>query len=109
MPPRNTSRRTNKVIEDPAVTDYLAQIGARLTKNLPLTKLRFQFFLVAAKRERRRESLHGLLSKQQLSPPLRSNIRHLRVSLTCPKLMSLFFRVRLQCCVSPAMGSACLS
>jgi len=35
-----------RVIEDPAVTDQLAQIGARLSKNLPLTKLKFQFFLV---------------------------------------------------------------
>src|ERR1044072_7557305 len=35
-----------KVIDAPAVTNSLTQIGARLTKNLPLTKLRFQFFLV---------------------------------------------------------------
>ena len=35
-----------RVIEDPAITDYLTQIGARLSKNLPLTKLKFQFFLV---------------------------------------------------------------
>src|SRR5882724_4960570 len=35
-----------RVIEDQAVTQYLSQIGERLTKNLPLTKLRFQFFLV---------------------------------------------------------------
>lgn len=35
-----------RVIEDQAVTQYLSQIGERLTANLPLTKLRFQFFLV---------------------------------------------------------------
>lgn len=35
-----------RVIEDQAVTQYLTQIGERLTRNLPLTKLRFQFFLV---------------------------------------------------------------
>ena len=35
-----------RVIEDPAVTQYLTEIGERLTRNLPLTKLRFQFFLV---------------------------------------------------------------
>jgi hypothetical protein len=34
------------VIEDTAVTGYLAQLGERLTKQLPLNKLRFQFFLV---------------------------------------------------------------
>src|SRR5215813_814311 len=35
-----------KVIEDPEVTAYLTTIGERLTKQLPLTRLRFQFFLV---------------------------------------------------------------
>ena len=35
-----------RVIEDHEVTQYLTQIGQRLTANLPLTKLRFQFFLV---------------------------------------------------------------
>jgi len=35
-----------RIIEDQAVTQYLTQIGERLTRNLPLTKLRFQFFLV---------------------------------------------------------------
>ena len=34
------------VIEDPEVTDYLSKIGERLTKNLPINRLRFQFFLV---------------------------------------------------------------
>ena len=35
-----------RIIEDQTVTQYLTQIGERLTRNLPLTKLRFQFFLV---------------------------------------------------------------
>ncbi|HEX5875286.1 MAG TPA: M48 family metalloprotease [Pyrinomonadaceae bacterium] len=35
-----------RVIEDPDVTAYLTAIGQRLTKHLPLNKLRFQFFLV---------------------------------------------------------------
>ncbi|HEU4510311.1 MAG TPA: M48 family metalloprotease [Pyrinomonadaceae bacterium] len=35
-----------RVIEDPDVTAYLTAIGERLTKHLPLNKLRFQFFLV---------------------------------------------------------------
>src|SRR5207244_13026594 len=35
-----------RVIEDEAVTQHLSQIGERLTANLPLSKLRFQFFLV---------------------------------------------------------------
>lgn len=35
-----------RVIEDPELTAYLTAIGERLTKNLPLNKLRFQFFLV---------------------------------------------------------------
>lgn len=35
-----------KVIEDPEVTAYLTTIGERLTRHLPLNKLRFQFFLV---------------------------------------------------------------
>lgn len=39
-------QRNYKVIEDPEVTAYLKTIGERLTKNLPLNKLRFQFFLV---------------------------------------------------------------
>jgi len=39
-------QKNHRVIEDLAVTEYLTQIGSRLTKNLPLTKLRFQFFLV---------------------------------------------------------------
>src|SRR5258707_9128810 len=39
-------QKNYRVIEDPAVTRYLAQIGERLTRNLPLTKLQFQFFLV---------------------------------------------------------------
>ncbi len=34
------------VIEDPEVTDYLTKIGERLTKHLPINRLRFQFFLV---------------------------------------------------------------
>lgn len=35
-----------KVVEDPEVTAYLTSIGNRLTKNLPINRLRFQFFLV---------------------------------------------------------------
>jgi WD40 repeat protein len=35
-----------RVIEDQSVIQYLSQIGERLTANLPLTKLRFRFFLV---------------------------------------------------------------
>lgn len=39
-------QRNYKVIEDPEVTDYLTKIGERLTKHLPINRLRFQFFLV---------------------------------------------------------------
>ena len=39
-------QRSYKVIEDPEVTAYLTAIGNRLTKHLPLNRLRFQFFLV---------------------------------------------------------------
>lgn len=39
-------QKNYKVIEDPAVTEYLTKIGNRLTQHLPITKLRFQFFLV---------------------------------------------------------------
>src|SRR5829696_5046080 len=39
-------QRNYKVIEDPEVTAYLKTIGERLTRNLPLNQLRFQFFLV---------------------------------------------------------------
>lgn len=39
-------QKNYKVIEDTAVTDYLVNIGNKLAKHLPLTKLRFQFFLV---------------------------------------------------------------
>lgn len=39
-------QRNYKVIEDPEITTYLKTIGERLTKNLPLNRLRFQFFLV---------------------------------------------------------------
>ncbi len=39
-------QRNYKVIEDTEVTDYLTAIGNKLLKHLPLTKLRFQFFLV---------------------------------------------------------------
>ncbi|HEX7335126.1 MAG TPA: M48 family metalloprotease [Pyrinomonadaceae bacterium] len=39
-------QRNYKVIEDPEITEYLKTIGERLTQNLPLNKLRFQFFLV---------------------------------------------------------------
>ncbi|HEX5601193.1 MAG TPA: M48 family metalloprotease, partial [Pyrinomonadaceae bacterium] len=34
------------VIEEPELTDYLTKIGERLTKHLPINRLRFQFFLV---------------------------------------------------------------
>lgn len=34
------------MIEDPEVTEYLTKIGERLTKHLPINRLRFQFFLV---------------------------------------------------------------
>ena len=39
-------QRNYRVIEDPEVTDYLTKVGARLTKHLPINRLRFQFFLV---------------------------------------------------------------
>ena len=39
-------QRNYKIIDDPEITTYLKTIGDRLTKNLPLNKLRFQFFLV---------------------------------------------------------------
>ncbi|HEU4833271.1 MAG TPA: M48 family metalloprotease, partial [Pyrinomonadaceae bacterium] len=39
-------QRQYRVIEDPEVTEYLTKIGERLTKHLPINKLRFQFFLV---------------------------------------------------------------
>jgi hypothetical protein len=39
-------QRNHRVIEDPQVTAYLTSIGERLTKYLPLNKLKFQFFLV---------------------------------------------------------------
>lgn len=39
-------QRNYRVVEDPEVTSYLTAIGERLTKHLPLNKLRFQFFLV---------------------------------------------------------------
>src|SRR5512138_3188212 len=39
-------QRNYKVIEDPEITTYLKTIGERLTRNLPLNRLRFQFFLV---------------------------------------------------------------
>lgn len=39
-------QKNYRVIDDESVTKYLGQIGERLTANLPLTKLRFQFFLV---------------------------------------------------------------
>lgn len=35
-----------RIIEDVELTAYLARIGERLAKHLPLTKLHFQFFLV---------------------------------------------------------------
>ncbi len=35
-----------RIIEDAELTAYLTSIGERLAKHLPLTKLRFQFFLV---------------------------------------------------------------
>ncbi len=39
-------QRNYRVIEDAELTAYLRTIGERLTKNLPLNRLRFQFFLV---------------------------------------------------------------
>ena len=39
-------QRNYRVIEDPEVTEYLTSIGQRLTKHLPINRLRFQFFLV---------------------------------------------------------------
>jgi hypothetical protein len=39
-------QHNHAVIEDPEVTAYLTTIGERLTKHLPLNRLRFQFFLV---------------------------------------------------------------
>ncbi len=39
-------QRNYKVIEDAELTAYLTSIGNRLTKHLPLNRLRFQFFLV---------------------------------------------------------------
>jgi WD40 repeat protein len=39
-------QRNYRVIEDADVTAYLASIGDRLIKNLPINRLRFQFFLV---------------------------------------------------------------
>lgn len=39
-------QRDYRVIEDTEVTAYLTKIGERLTKHLPLNKLKFQFFLV---------------------------------------------------------------
>ena len=39
-------QRQYHVIEDPEIIDYLSKIGERLTKNLPINRLRFQFFLV---------------------------------------------------------------
>jgi peptidase M48-like protein len=35
-----------RVIEDPDVTGYLTKIGEKLAKHVPLTQVRFQFFLV---------------------------------------------------------------
>jgi WD40 repeat protein len=35
-----------RVVEDVALTSYLTRIGGRLSQHLPLTNLRFQFFLV---------------------------------------------------------------
>jgi hypothetical protein len=35
-----------RVIEDPALTEYLSRIGERLVKHLPITGMRLQFFLV---------------------------------------------------------------
>jgi hypothetical protein len=35
-----------RIIEDSELTGYLTRIGERLSKHLPLTKLRFRFFLV---------------------------------------------------------------
>ncbi|HSE16139.1 MAG TPA: M48 family metalloprotease [Pyrinomonadaceae bacterium] len=39
-------QKNYRVIEDPEITDYLTKIGERLTKHLPINRLRFQFFLV---------------------------------------------------------------
>jgi hypothetical protein len=39
-------QRDHHVIEDPDVIQYLTRIGERLSKHLPLNRLRFQFFLV---------------------------------------------------------------
>ncbi|HSL55410.1 MAG TPA: M48 family metalloprotease, partial [Pyrinomonadaceae bacterium] len=39
-------QRNYRVIEHPEVTEYLTSIGQRLTKHLPINRLRFQFFLV---------------------------------------------------------------
>lgn len=38
-------QRDHRVIDDEALTQYLRRIGERLTKHLPPTTLRFQFFL----------------------------------------------------------------
>jgi WD40 repeat protein len=40
------TQRQYHVIEDPEVTEYLTKIGERLTKHLPINRLRFQFYLV---------------------------------------------------------------
>jgi WD40 repeat protein len=39
-------QKNYRVIEDPEITDSLTRIGQRLTKHLPINRLRFQFFLV---------------------------------------------------------------
>lgn len=39
-------KRDYHIIDDVELTAYLSRIGERLAKHLPLTKLRFQFFLV---------------------------------------------------------------
>ena len=39
-------QRDYKVIEDPEINAYLSTIGERLTKHLPLNRLRFRFLLV---------------------------------------------------------------
>jgi hypothetical protein len=39
-------QKNYRVIEDPALTDYLSRIGERLVKHLPITSMRLQFFLV---------------------------------------------------------------
>src|SRR5688572_25731137 len=39
-------QRDYHVIDDPEVTAYLRSIGERLTRHLPPTNLRFQFFLI---------------------------------------------------------------